>query len=202
MDPPGRLGNRFPGVPLALRPDAERMAESEEFLMRNTLSGGQYSVDALEGQHVLLRRGAAPRAYATGRYVEVPPSAAVHAQHVEIGPSLSLAGWGVLPAPDGGATVTVLLLVREPLPADTGFELGYGEMHPAGDRQDPCSIVSVLAFDGLFSPVHVRPGEVVRQGFSVPVTPEELVRRGVYFGARRIDGSRLDESSANWTPLQ
>ena len=75
-------------------------------------------------------------------------------------------------------------------------------LRTAGDRLDPAHIVPALPFDGLFSPAHVRVGEVARTEVFLPVENQELQSSPLFFGARRIDGSRLDPESAHWTELR
>jgi hypothetical protein len=133
--------------------------------------------------------------------VEFQPREGIQRQHIDVGPSLAIAGWGLRPV-QGGSVLTLLLVARVRWPLDLGLEVGWGPMHPVGDRQDPARIVAALPFDGLFSPVHVRPGEVARTEVVLPASPAELEAGGLYFGARRVDGSRLDPESAHWTPLR
>lgn len=178
----------------------ELWRSTEEALVRNTLAGRRYGLYAVSGRHLLFRRNWPVRWYARGRYVEFQPREGVVSHHLDVGPSLAIAGYGLRPTP-GGSTVTLLLVARRRWPHDLGLELGWGPMHPHGDRLDPAHIVAALPFDGLFSPVHVRVGEVVCTEIPLPVPTDALRTTEVYFGARRIDGSRLDPESRHWTLL-
>ncbi|MEI8258897.1 MAG: DUF2079 domain-containing protein, partial [Deltaproteobacteria bacterium] len=173
---------------------------TEEVLVRNTLNNPDYGLHSVFGAHLLFRRDASPRAYARGRYVDFEPEPGVHADHVDAGAHVFVAGWG-LRAEGAGSVLTLLFSPRMELPFDMGLEAGYGPMAPSGDRQDPAHIVSLLPFDGLFSPSRVRVGEVARTRIDLPAPPAEVLRDGLYVGTRRIDGSRLDPDGPHWVRL-
>ncbi len=172
----------------------------EEILIRNMIAGSTYGVYAASSRHILLRLRYDVRSFATGTFVQFAPRADVRRFHREIGPSLTLAGYGVRSVPNG-SVVRLLIVPPVPWPHDLGLEIGWGPMHPNGDRLDPVHIVSFLPFGGVFSPVHVRAGEVAQTEVFVPAAPNDLQANGLYFGARRLDGSRLDAASAHWTAL-
>ena len=127
----------------------------------------------------------------------------VHAAHADVGPSMAIAGWGLAPGRDAHHTRLILLATPTARwPFDVGFQVGWGPMAPHLDRQDPAHIWSFLPFDGVFMAVFVRPGEVARTEVELPASRDELLRDGLWFGARRIDSSRLDAASAHWTRLR
>ncbi len=174
---------------------------SEETAVRGALYQRRYGVYRAIGDYLLLRRGWPVRTFARERFVEFDPDPRVHAAHADVGPSLAIAGWGMTPL-RRGARVVLLLVPRRPWPHDLGFELGWGPMRPHLDRQDPARTYAFLPFEGVFLPSYTRVGEVVRTTVDLPATPDELRAHGLYFGARRVDGSRLDENSPHWTPLR
>lgn len=178
----------------------ELWRNSEEVTVRNALFWRRYGVWTVVGDYIVLRENWQKRSYARGRYVEFDPDPRVHAAHVEIGRSLTVAGYGVTPIAHG-SRVTLLLVANEPWPWDLGLELGWGPMHPNGDRQDPARTYAFLPYDGVMIPSWVRPGEVTRTEVDLPATPAELRAHGLWFGPRRIDGSRLNADSAHWTRL-
>jgi hypothetical protein len=178
----------------------ELWRNTEEVTVRNALYWRRYGVWTVVGDFVVMREHWPTRTYARGRYVEFPPDPRVHAAHVEIGHALTVAGWGVTRAARG-SHVTLLLVATQPWPYDLGFELGWGPMHPVLDRQDPARTYAFLPYDGVFMATSVRPGEVTRTEVDVPASPEELRAHGLWFGPRRIDGSRLEPDSAHWTRL-
>jgi len=173
----------------------------EEATVRGALYQRQYGVYRVIGDYLMLRLGWPVRTFARERFVEFDPDPRVHAAHTEIGPSLTLAGWGMTPL-RRGTRVILLLMPRRRWPQDLGFELGWGPMRPHLDRSDPARTYAFLAFDGVFLPHYTRVGEVVRTEVDLPATPEELRAHGLYFGARRVDGSRLDEDSPHWSLLR
>ncbi|MGZ6095120.1 MAG: DUF2079 domain-containing protein [Polyangiales bacterium] len=174
---------------------------TEEITVRNTLADPRYGLYAVAGAQLLFRRAWPARTFARTRYVEFEPEPDLHPQHIDAGAHLFIAGWG-LRAQGNGSVLTLLLAPREPLPFDMGLEAGFGAMHPNGDRQDPEHIVSVLPFDGLFSPIHVRVGEVARTRIELAAPPDTVLREGLYVGTRRIDGSRVDPDGPHWIRLQ
>ena len=174
---------------------------TEEIVVRNTLNDARYGLYTVSGAQLLFRRAWPARAFARTRFVEFAPEADVREQHLDAGEHVFVAGWS-LRAQGPGSVLTLLFAPREPLPFDMGLEAGFGAMHPNGDRLDPEHIVSVLPFDGLFSPVHVRVGEVARTRIELPATPDVILRDGLYVGTRRIDGSRLDPAGPHWIRLQ
>lgn len=172
----------------------------EEALVRNTLFRRRYGVYRVYGSYIVLRRDHPLRAWARDRYVDFGIDPHVHAAHADVGASLAVAGWGAAPLAHG-TRVTLLLAAHRPWPLDLGFELGWGPMVPHAERSDPEHTWAFLPFDGVFQPAFVRPGEVVRTQADVPATLDELRAHGLWFGARRLDGSRLDAKSLHWTPL-
>lgn len=174
---------------------------TEEEQLRQALLQPNYGVYRVVGDYLLLRRNWEHRTYARGRYVDFEPDSALHAAHTEVGASLIIAGWGMTPIAHG-TRVTVLVVPRETWPIDLGFELGWGPMREADQHPQPEQTYAFLPFDGVFLPNEVRVGEVARTSVEVPATPNELRAHGVYFGARRIDGSRLNRDSLHWTPLR
>lgn len=183
----------------AMRQEAWRCAE--EVLVRNVLSDDRYGLVQVSGDYALLRRGVSPRYYATQRYVQFQPEPNAHAQHIEIDASVAIAGWRVQPQSAQSSRVTLWLVSKQQWPQDLGLELGWGPLRPNGDRQDPSEIAAFTPFDGLFNPVHVRVGEVSRTSVTLPVSESALRQTTLYFGARRIDGSRLHQDSAHWVAL-
>ncbi len=178
----------------------ELFRNSEEVTVRNALFWRRYGVWNVVGDYIVLREHWPVRTYARGRYVEFDTDPRVHAAHVDVGHSLTIAGYGVTAAPRG-SHVTLLLVANEPWPYDLGFELGWGPLHPNGDRQDPASTYAFLPYDGVLMAAFVRPGEVTRTEVDLPATPAEVRAHGLYFGARRVDGSRLNADSLHWTRL-
>ena len=179
----------------------ELFRNAEEVTVRNAVYWRRYGVWTVVGDYIVLREHWPVRTYAAGRYVDFEPDARVHAAHADVGPSMAVAGWGITPAAHG-SRVTLLLQARTPWPYDLGLELGWGPLHPHLDREDPARTYAFLPFDGVFMPPFVRVGEVARTEVDVPASPEELRAHGLWFGARRIDGSRLDADSAHWTRLR
>jgi uncharacterized membrane protein len=174
---------------------------AEEAPVRNFLNNPRYALVSVAGQQLLFRRGAPQRSYARGRYVDFTPDADVHADHVDAGSHVFIAGWAL--RPQGSGSLLVLLFApRETLPFDLGIEAGYGAMHPNGDRDDPAHITAALPFDGLFSPANVRIGEVARTMIELDDPPAAVLREGLYVGMRRIDGSRLDPDGPHWIRLR
>lgn len=178
----------------------ELWRNTEERAVRGALFWKRYGVWAVVGNFIILRDAWPIRTHARGRYVDFDPDPRARAAHVDIGEHLAVAGWGI-EAIDHGARVVLLLVPKRPWPFDLGLELGWGPMHPHLDREDPERVVAFLPFDGAFMPTFARVGEVVRTSVEVNASVEELRAHGVYFGARRIDGSRLDADSAHWTRL-
>jgi len=172
----------------------------EERTVRNAIYWRRYGVWAVIGDFVILRDAWPVRTHARGRYVTFAPDPRVHASHRDIGDSLALAGWGMSPI-ERGTRITLLIVAKRRLPFDLGLEVGWGPMRPHLDREDPNPTYAFLPFDGVFMPPFVRIGEVARTTVDVPATMDELRAHGVHFGARRIDGSRLDPDSAHWTLL-
>ncbi len=173
----------------------------EEAPVRGMLLQRRYGVYSRVGDYLVLRGGWSSRTHARGRYVEVPTDPRAHAFHREVGASIAIAGWGVTPLARGSHVVLLLVPKRE-LPVDLGLELGWGPMRPRLDREDPERTYAFLPFDGVFMPGYARVGEVVRTEVDVPATPSELTFHGLRFGARRVDGSRLDADSEHWTLLR
>ncbi len=173
---------------------------TEEVLVRNALNNPGYGLQSVFGTHLLFHRGASLRAYATGRYVDFEPEEGIRSDHLDAGAHVFIAGWG-LRAEGAGSVLTLLFSPRVELPFDMGLEAGYGPMRPSGDRQDPAQIVSLLPFDGLFSPARVRVGEVARTRMYLPAPPDVVLRDGLRVGTRRIDGSRLDPDGPHWVQL-
>jgi uncharacterized membrane protein len=184
---------RYQGTQDLWRNDEERSA-------REALLWRRYGVWTVVGDFIVLRKGWPARTHARGRYVECAPDPRVHRAHVDVDDHLAVAGWGTEALPHG-TRIVLLLFVRRPLPFDLGFEVGYGPMHPHLDRDDPVHTHAFMPFDGTLLPSWVRVGEVVRSTVDVPATEAELRAHGLYFGARRIDGSRLDAESRHWVPL-
>jgi hypothetical protein len=177
----------------------ELWRSDEERLVRGTLSRRKYGVFAVVGPYLVLRVGWPVRSWARTRYVDFDPDPRARAAHLPAGPSLTLAGWGRSPQPHG-THVVLLLVATRPWPLDLGLELGWGPMRPHLDRQDPTSTYAFQPFDGVFLPMYVRVGEVVRTEVDLPATAAEL-SGGLYLGARRVDGSRLDPSGPHWVRL-
>ena len=173
----------------------------EEPILRGALHWRRYGVYDVQGDFVLLREFWPVRAYARGRYVEFDLDERTHAAHAELGDDLNVAGWGMVPLQDG-ARVVILLKVKHALPFDLGFELGWGPLRPHLDRQDPTHTWAFSPFDGVFMPPFCREGEVVRTEVVVPARVEALAAHGVWFGARRVDGSRLQASAPHWVRLR
>ncbi len=172
----------------------------EEHAVRGALFWKRYGVWAVVGNFIILREGWPIRTHARGRYVEFDPDPRVHKAHVAVGSHLAVAGWGTEPLAHG-TRIVLLLAPRETLPYDVNFEVGWGPQRPHLDRMDPARTFAFLPFEGSFHPSFARAGEVVRTTVDVPATLDELRAHGVYFGARRVDGSRLDADSAHWTLL-
>lgn len=178
----------------------ELWRNDEEQRLRNALLPRAYGVWTVVGDFIVLRRGWSPRTYARGRWVEFEPDPAVHRAHVDVGSSLAVAGWGVTPIPRG-SRVTLLLVTKRAWPHDLGLEVGWGPMRPHLDRQDPERTYAFLPYDGVMLPSLTRVGEVSRAVVDVPATPDELRAQGLWFGARRMDGSRLDPEAPHWVRL-
>ncbi len=178
----------------------ELWRNTEEQTVRAALNWDHYGVYAVVGPFIVLKLHWPVRTYARGRYVELDPDPRVHPAHLDIGPSLSIAGWGITPA-QHGTHVVILLVPKLPWPSDLNFEVGWGPMVPHLDRQDPLHTYAFLPFDGAFQSPFVRVGEVVRTEVDIPATLDEIRTQGLYFGPRRIDGSRLDAHSPHWTLL-
>ncbi len=178
----------------------ELWRNTEERAVRGALFWKRYGVWAVVGNFIILREGWPVRTHARGRYVDFDPDPRVHKAHVDVGAHLAVAGWGTERL-EHGTRIVLLLVPKQPWPYDVNFEVGWGPMHPHLDRMDPQHTYAFLPFDGAFHPSFVRVGEVVRTSVEVPATVEELRANGVYFGARRVDGSRLDPESAHWTLL-
>lgn len=185
---------RFNGTQTLWRTD-------EEIPVRNLLAHGKYGLFRAEPSYLLLRRGWSPRAFAEGRYVAFSSDAWSEPHHVDVDRSLAIASWRIEPRDARSSTVTLWMVARERWPHDMGLELGWGPLHRAGERDDPERICSFLAFDGLLNPAHVRVGEVARTSVTVPASRAELLQNGLYFGVRRVDGSRLNSASAHWVRL-
>jgi len=177
------------------------LRNTEEGPLRVLLAGARYGVFASSPSFLLFRQHWSARAYGLGRYVRFDPDPGVHRVHVPIGPSVHVAGWK-LERVDGRSELSVLLHARRRWPPDVGFEVGWGPVHESGARWDPEHTVTVLPFDGRMSPTLVHVGEVARTRFVLPVPHETLRGQTVYLGFRRVDGSRMDFDSPNWTPLE
>lgn len=174
----------------------------EELPVRNVLARDRYGLVRATSTHLLFRRGVSPRSYAEGRYVAFSSDEGwTHARHVDVDRSVSVASWRVEDRGPRSASVTLWLVALQRWPIDTGFELGWGPLERNGTRDDPSRIYAFLPFDGLFSPVHVRRGEVARSTVIVATSAEELLRHGLYFGVRRLDGSRMHEDARHWVRL-
>lgn len=173
----------------------------EEPPLRGALFWRRYGVYEVHGDFVVLRERWPVREYARGRYVEFDLDDRTHAAHADVGGDLAVAGWGMVPLQDG-ARVVLLLKVKRALPFDLGLEVGWGPMRPHLDREDPEHTWAFLPFDGLFMPPFCRVGEVVRTEVVLPVRVEVLAAQGIWFGARRVDGSRLDPASPHWVRLR
>lgn len=173
----------------------------EEIPVRNLLAQSQYGLVRAEPSHLLMRRGVSPRAFAEGRYIAFSSDSFDQPRHVDVDRSLAVASWRIEPRDARTSTVTLWLVSRERWPHDMGLELGWGPMHRNGERDDPERIYSFLPFDGLFNPAHVRVGEVSRTSVTLSANRDELLRNGLYFGVRRVDGSRLNQDSAHWVRL-
>ena len=184
---------RYPGSQTLWRSE-------EEPALRGALFWRRYGVYEVFGDFVVMREGWPVRAYARGRYVEFDTDLRTHAAHVDLGEDIAVAGWGVTPLRDG-ARVVLLLKVKRAWPFDLGFELGWGPMAPHLDREDPAQTWAFLPFDGVFMAPFCRVGEVVRTEVVVPARAEALAAHGLWFGARRIDGSRLEAASPHWVRL-
>lgn len=184
---------RFPGSQTLWRSE-------EEQRLRGAMFWRRYGVYAVFGDYIVMRSRWPVRQYARGRYVEFEPDDRTHAAHVDLGEDLAVAGWGMVPLRDG-ARVVLLLKVKRAWPFDLGMELGWGPMRPHLDREDPQRTWAFVPFDGLFMPPFARVGEVVRTEVVVPARVEALAAHGLWFGARRVDGSRLEASSPHWVRL-
>jgi uncharacterized membrane protein len=173
----------------------------EEITVRNVLTRGKYGIVRAERTHLLLRRGVSPRSFAEGRYIAFDSDAWSEPKHVDVDASIAIASWRIEAWDARTSNVTLWLVTRQRWPHDLGLELGWGPMHRNGDRDDPERIHSFLPYDGLLSPVHVRVGEVSRMTVTLSATRHELLQHGLYFGARRIDGSRLHREAPHWVRL-
>lgn len=173
----------------------------EEIPVRNALTQGKYGLSRAERTHLLLRRGVSPRSYAEGRFIAFDSDSWAQPRHIDVDASVAVASWRVQPRDQRTADVTLWLVTRERWPRDMGLELGWGPMHRSGDRDDPQRIHSFLPYSGLLSPVHLRVGEVSRMTITLGANRDELLRNGLYFGVRRVDGSRLHEASPHWVRL-
>jgi hypothetical protein len=174
---------------------------AEEAPVRNFLNNPRYALVSVSGQQLLFRRGAPQRSFARGRYVDFAPEPDVHADHLDAGAHVFVAGWALRPH-GSGSLLVLLFSPRESLPFDLGLEAGYGPMHANGDREDPAHVTAALPFDGLFSPAYVRVGEVARTTIELDDPPDVVLRDGLYIGTRRIDGSRLDADGPHWIRLR
>jgi len=177
---------------------------TEEVRVRNELARGVYGLVRAERTHLLLRRGVSPRAFAEGRYVAFSSDPAwTVARHVDVDRSLAIASWRVDAHTQSSSSVTLWLVARARWPRDLGLELGWGPLAraPGAERDDPARIHSFLPFEGLFNPVHVRPGEVTRMTVVVAADRATLERDGLYFGSRRLDGSRLHADAPHWVRI-
>jgi hypothetical protein len=123
------------------------------------------------------------------------------ARHADVDRSIAVASWRVESLGARRSEVTLWLVCRERWPHDMGLELGWGPLSRRADRDDPAVTYAFLPFDGLFNPVHVRRGEVARTKVVLEVSRDEVLRNGLYFGARRVDGSRLHQDAPHWTRL-
>ena len=173
---------------------------TEEIVVRNALNDARYGLHTVTGTQLLFRRAWPDRTFARGRYVDFAPEAEMREDHRDAGAHAFIAGWSLRPDGDGSRLV-LLIAPRMQLPGDMGFDAGFGALHPNGDRLDPEHIVSALPFDGLFSPAHVRVGEVARTTIDLDAPPAAVLRDGLYVGIRRIDGSRVDPDGPHWIRL-
>ncbi len=191
-----RLGHRRR---FALSQDGWRSAE--EVLVRNILAGDRYGLVLVSGDYALLRRGVSSRWYATDRYVQFQPDSWTTARHLDIDDSVAIASWRIEPLTASASKVTLWLVSKQAWPQDLGLELGWGRLSPHGDRLDPAEIAAFVPFDGLFNPSHVHVGEISRTSITLPTNEATLMRDGLYFGTRRLDGSRLHALSAHWVRM-
>ncbi len=173
----------------------------EEVLVRNVLREGRYGLVRAEATHLLLRRGVSPRAFGEGRYVAFSSDEWTQARHVDVDASLSLASWRIEPIAPHQSAITLWLLARRRWPHDLGLELGWGPIERREDRDDPSRTHAFVPFDGLLNPIHVRPGEIARTRVVVRASQGELLAHGLWFGARRVDGSRLHAEAPHWVRL-
>lgn len=175
----------------------------EEQTLRDGLLPRSYGVWTVLGDFIVLRRGWPSRTYARGRWIDFDPDPTVHQSHVDVGSSLAIAGWGISPLPSEPrlTRVTLLLVTLKPWPHDLGLELGWGPMHPHLDRQDPERTYAFLPYDGVMSPNLTHTNEVSRTIIDLPATQQDLTAHGLWFGARRVDGSRLDPEGPHWVRL-
>ncbi|MDP3273754.1 MAG: DUF2079 domain-containing protein [Deltaproteobacteria bacterium] len=173
----------------------------EEIVLRNVLTRARYGLVHAESTHMLFRYGVSPRAYATGRYIAFEPEPWAEARHVDIDASLAVASFRLQAQDSTHTRVTLWLVALQRWPTDMALELGWGPMHPSGDRLDPEHIHSFLLFDGRLSPVHIRVREVSRTETTLAVAIGALAQSSLVIGTRRLDGSRMHRESPHWVPL-
>lgn len=155
----------------AQREDLLRTAQEPN--VRRWLAREDHQLALAAGDQLVLYRGRPPRAGLARKYLlgPAPP-----------GRGKRLAACLELRAAELHArAVTLELVARGPCPSDLALRLG-ADSRPR--RVD-------LLFDGLLSPAHLRPGELLRSRHALDVAERAAIdRRGLHVGALRSSGAR------------
>jgi len=149
----------------------------EEPIVRRWLARPDHAVVRVERDLLLLRRGRPPRRGLGARAIRGTTSP-------DLGDALSacLAMRGASLTAD---RIDLDLVARAPCPADIGLRIGTGDKPRRVD----------LLFDGLFSPVHLRPGDRLRSSHPLDPTERAAALRGdLRVGLLRSGGARIDRT--------
>ncbi|MGB0680926.1 MAG: DUF2079 domain-containing protein, partial [Polyangiales bacterium] len=146
----------------------------EEPVVRRWLARSDHGVQAYEAPYLLLRRGFAPRKGHARRYLRPgsrDPRRTAAAAH-SLGRCLDLVAIAT-----AKAHFTLTLRATAPCGADTALRYGVTGW---GERTE-------LLFDGLLSPAHLRPGDIVQSQHSWPRSGRQSQ---LWLGLVRASGAR------------
>jgi len=149
----------------------------EEPIVRRWLARPDHALVRLERDFLLLRRGRSPRRGLGARAIRGTTSPD---QGDALSACLALRGASL-----AGARLHLDLVARAPCPADIGLRIGTADKPRRVD----------LLFDGLFSPVHLRPGDLVRSSHPLDPTERAAALQGeLRVGLLRSGGARIDRA--------
>jgi len=156
----------------------------EEPIVRHWLARDDHAIRRISGDLVLLERGASPRDGLGARAIRGQGPTEIG---TPLSDCLSLVGGRRAPG-----RVDLDLVARGSCPADIGLRIGVG---PKPRRVD-------LLFDGIFSPVHLRPGDRVRSSHVLsPVEEDALTRGALRVGLLRSGGARIERTDPMSVPV-